>query len=170
MFGLTSLGAIHTLIGLVALFAGAVALVRDHTITANNKTGRLYVITTVLTCLTGFGIYENGGFGAPHVLGIITLAVLWLGWAAEHSASPAQKTRIVATVSYSATFFFHWIPTITEGATRLPLGAPLVAEREGPEIQAAVGVAFVLFVIGTTMQVMAIRRRAAAPGFEVLSS
>jgi hypothetical protein len=39
----------------------------------------VYIWTTVLTCLTGFGIFQHGGFGKPHALGVITLLVLAAG-------------------------------------------------------------------------------------------
>ncbi|TDU66112.1 putative membrane protein [Prosthecobacter fusiformis] len=159
MFGLTNLGVIHTAIGVVALIAGFIALIRDRGITWNNGVGKLYVITTVLTCLTGFGIFQHGGFGAPHVLGIITLLVLWLAWAAENRSLFGVRSRVVATVSYSATFFFHWIPTITETSTRFPLGSPLITDRNGPELQAATGVLFVLFIIGVTLQIRRLKAR-----------
>jgi hypothetical protein len=55
MFGLTPLGVVHTLISLVPVIAGAVALTRDRKITYGNSIGRLYVATTVFTCVTGFG-------------------------------------------------------------------------------------------------------------------
>ena len=76
MFGLTSLGAVHTAISLVALAAGIAAIVRFGRISWNSRVGQVYVWATALTCLTGFGIFQRGGFGVPHVLGIVTLAVL----------------------------------------------------------------------------------------------
>ncbi len=35
---------------------------------------------TILTCVTGFGIFQHGGFGKAHMLGIITLVVLAIAW------------------------------------------------------------------------------------------
>ena len=37
-------------------------------------------------------------------------------------------------------------------STRLPLGAPLLASQEAPELQAATAVLFVLFLIGAALQ------------------
>jgi len=76
MLGLTSLGVIHTAISLVALLSGIYALVRDHEITSANTLGKAYILTTVRTCITGFGIFQHGGFGKPHALGVLTLLVL----------------------------------------------------------------------------------------------
>ena len=163
MFGLTALGSVHTAISIVAVIAGLIALVRDKEITLANTVGKVYVVTTILTCLTGFGIFQHGGFGKPHALGIITLGVLGLAMGAEKYGWFGRAARYVATIGYSLTFVFHWIPAITETTTRLPLGAPLLPGPEAPQLQTAAGVLLVLFVIGAILQWRRIHRRAMAP-------
>ena len=156
-YGLTWLGTIHTATSLVAVAAGLIALWRDHQITLDNRLGRVYVVTTALTCLTGFGIFQHGGFGKPHVLGIITLIVIGIATLAGYTRLFGRASPYVETVSYSMTFFFHMIPGITETSTRLPLGAPLLANADAPELQVATAVLFVLFLIGATLQVLRLR-------------
>ncbi len=157
MFGLTPLGTFHTAISLIALGAGLVALVRDKQISSRNLVGKIYVVTTVITCLTAFGIFQHGGFGKAHVLAIITLAVLGIAGVAGTSRVFGRASRYVETVSYSATFLFHMIPAITEASTRLPPGEPLVASADAPALQAAAGVLFIVFLIGATLQVLRLR-------------
>jgi uncharacterized membrane protein len=159
MLGLTPLGTIHTAVSLIAMAAGLIALVRDKEISPRNRVGQVYVIMTVLTCLTGFGIFQHGGFGKPHVLGIVTLVVLAVAAVAGYSRLFGRASPYVETVSYSATFLFHMIPAITETSTRLPLGAPLLASPEAPELQAATAALFVVFLIGATLQVRRLRDR-----------
>ena len=154
--GMTTLGVIHTAISLVALCAGTIALIRDKEISPRKPIGKLYVWTTVLTCLTAFPIMQHGGFGKPHALGILTLVVLAIAGLAGRSRF-GRASRYVEAVSYSATFLFHWIPALVETTTELPVGAPLIADRDGPELQAATGVLFVLFLIGATLQVRRMR-------------
>lgn len=156
MLGLTNLGIIHTAISLVAVGAGAVALIRDKEITSRNGVGQLYIWTTVLTCLTGFPIMQHGGFGKPHALGVITLLVLVVA-ALAGKGKLGRVSRYVEVVSYSATFFFQMIPLFTETATRLPVGAPLASSPEAPGLQAAIGAVFVIFLIGATLQVRRLR-------------
>ena len=151
-YGLTSLGVLHTAISLVAVAAGMAALVRYKEISPKTLTGKVYVITTVLTCLTAFGIFQHGGFGKPHALGIITLVVLGVAALAGNTRIFGRASRYVETISYSATFLFHLIPGITETTTRLPLGAPLLPGPEAPELQVASGVLFILFLIGAALQ------------------
>lgn len=163
IYGLTQLGVLHTIISLVAVFAGLIVLARDGRITPYSTLGRVYIWTTVLTCVTGFGIFQHGGFGKPHVLGIITLVTLGVAALAGRKALFGKLAVYVETVSYSATFLFHWIPAITETTTRLPLGAPLLPNADAPELKAATGVLLLLFLIGAGWQVWRIRRHATAP-------
>src|SRR5262245_8368216 len=156
MFGLTNLGIIHTAISLAAVGAGSVALIRDKEISPRTGAGKLYLWTTVLTCLTGFPIMQHGGFGKPHALGVITLLVLGVA-ALAGKGKLGRASRYVELVSYSATFFFHMIPGFTETATRLPAGAPLASSPEAPGLQAAIGVVFVIFLIGVTLQIRRLR-------------
>src|SRR5262245_17980127 len=154
---MTPFCAVHTLIALVAVIAGLVALVRYMEISPRSLAGKIYIVATILTCLTGFGIFHHGGFGKPHVLGIITLVVLGVGITAARSDLFGRFSRYVETVSYSMTFFFHMIPTINETATRFPLGAPLATGAEAPGLQAASGLLFLLFLVGATLQVRRLR-------------
>lgn len=152
MFGLTPLGVIHTAISLVALAAGFLALLRDREISPGTLLGRTYVWTTVLTCISGFGIFEHGGFGKPHVLGLVTLLVLGLAALSSARQVFGKASPYVATIGYSATLFFHTIPGLTETFTRLPLGSPLFSSPEDPDLQKVVGAFFLLFVLGATLQ------------------
>ncbi|USX24775.1 hypothetical protein NHH73_19410 [Oxalobacteraceae bacterium OTU3CINTB1] len=156
MFGLTTLGVIHTLISLVAVGAGIVGFVRDKRIDLGNGAGKTYLVTTILTCLTGFGIFQHGGFGKPHALGVITLLVLAVAW--KLAAKPALQVVLL-----SLTFFFHMIPAATETLTRVPMGAPILPNAEAPELKVITGVMFVLFVIGATLQVRRLNQLARKP-------
>jgi uncharacterized membrane protein len=165
--GLTYLGIFHTAVSIVAVIAGLIALVRDKQITLGNDIGKLYVITTVITCVTGFGIFQHGGFGKPHMLGIITLVVLAVAYAAGTTQWFGRASKYIEVVSYSLTFLFHWIPAITETSTRLPIGAPLLSSPDAPELQKATAVLLVLFLIGAALQI--IRLRKTPMGVPVLS-
>jgi hypothetical protein len=154
MFGLTSLGVVHTAISLVAVAAGLIAFFRDGRIAPGNGVGQVYIWTTVLTCLTGFGIFQHGGFGKAHALGILTLLVLFVATLAGRTALFGRASAYVQTVGYSATFLFHMIPAITETTTRLPLGAPLLPNADAPQLQVATAGLFVVFVIGAAWQIL----------------
>ena len=166
MLGLTSLGIVHTAISLVAVIAGARQLIREGAISPERTAGKVYVWFTIATCLTGFGIFQHGGFGKPHALGVITLVTLAVVGLARRGWLFGRLARYVATVGYSLTFFFHMVPALTETFTRLPAGHPLFDSPEDPTLQALNGLCFLLFLAGATVQVLRLRARGrrAAPG------
>src|SRR5258708_26346821 len=97
-YGLTPLGVAHTVVSLIAVTTGLIALIRDREISPRNVVGKLYVIMTVLTCLTAFGIFQHGGFSEPPALGIVTRILLGIAYVAQHtrlyvSPSPAIPSR-----------------------------------------------------------------------------
>lgn len=161
MAALTPLGVVHTAISLVAVGAGLVSFARDKDISLRTAAGRLYVWTTVFTCLTGFGIFQHGGFGKPHALGVLTLLVLALAWFVGRNQALGRASRYVETVAYSLTFFFHMIPAATETFTRLPAGAPLFSSPDDPNLQALVAVFALVFLVGSGLQVARIRAQRA---------
>ena len=110
MSGLTNLGVFHTAISLVAVGAGVICLVRDKAISQRSLAGKVYVWMTVITCLTGFGIFQHGGFGKPHALGVLTLVALAVATLAERRRQFGERSRQVEVVAYSMTFLFHMIP------------------------------------------------------------
>lgn len=157
IFGLTQLGTVHTAISLVAVAAGLVLFIRDKEITSKTRLGKLYVFMTIVTCLRGFGIFQHGGFGKPHAVGIATLVVIAIAASAEYSSLFGRISRYVSVVGYSATFAFHLIPAMTETATRLPLGAPLVADAEADSLKIGAAVIVAVYLIGATLQVRRLR-------------
>ena len=162
MFGLTPLGTFHTAISLVALAAGFSALFRRGLIGWHTGHGRVYVIATALTCLTGFGIFRRGGFNEAHMLGVVTLLALGVAWLAAHRRL-GTRSPYIETVALSLTLFFHFIPGITETSLRLPVGAPLAASTDEPWLKAAVGVLFLVFLAGAWLQVRHLRALHGAP-------
>lgn len=161
MLGLTQLGAVHTLISLVAVAAGIVSFVRHGSISLRTTTGGVYIVATVLTCVTSFGLFRTGAFGPGHAIGVLTLIVLAFAVLVEKRAAAGTVARPIEVVSYTTTFFLHMIPAITETTTRLPASAPLASGPNDPLILVLVGVAFALYIAGAAVQVL--RLKAVAP-------
>lgn len=156
---LTPLGTIHTFIAIIAVVAGISSVIRCGRITPSRTSGKVYIVMTVLTCLTGFAIFEHGGFGPPHVLGVITLAVLALAGWARLRRSFLNGWMYVETLSYSLTLFFHAIPGAAETLTRLPVADPLATSQEDPLVVSVTACAFLVFLAGATLQVLYLRSR-----------
>ena len=152
MFGLTQLGVLHTLVSLVAVVAAVIALVRHREISPWQRSGQVYIVATVVVCLSGFGIFRHGGFGPPHALGILTLLTLGIAFAAGRRLF-GHLSRRIEIIAYTATVFFHTIPGVTESLTRFPPGAPIAKSQEDPMFPVIYGVFFVIFLVGVTLQV-----------------
>lgn len=156
MTELTPLGTFHTAVSLAALLSGLASFIRYRGISPLTSLGKIYIWTTVITCLTGFGIFQHGGFGKPHQLGVITLITLAI-LALANKGVFRRASRYIETVGYSLTFFFHMIPAWTETLTRLPSDAPIFTDPEDPSLKALYGLSFLVFLIGATLQVRRLR-------------
>jgi uncharacterized membrane protein len=157
MGGLSTLGAIHTAISLVALASGFVVLIRDREISPKTRLGQTYLVATLITALTALGIFRHGGFGPPHVLAILTLVALAVGAAASYSGLFGGASRYVQAVCFSSTFLFHLIPGFTETLTRLPAGAPIAASQDAPLLQAIDAPLLGVFLAGLVAQMVWLR-------------
>jgi uncharacterized membrane protein len=161
MAALTTLGIIHTAVSVVAVVSGIVVLIRDKQITSTTGLGKLYLITTFLTAATGLGIFQHGGFGPPHVLSILTILALVVGWVAGTTSLFGGWGRYVQAIAYTTTMFFPAIPGVTETTTRLPVGAPLIASADEPILQKIAAGFLVVLIVGLVFQLRWLRRGAA---------
>lgn len=162
MFGLTTLGLFHTAVGLVALVSGFAALARYKVISADNRLGQVYLISTLVTALSALGIFQHGGFGPPHALAIMTLIALAVGSLAARSQVFGRASRYIQAICYTATILFHMIPGVTESLTRLPLGAPVEASADAPIFQTLYPILAVITLIIMGLQIGWLRRQSPA--------
>jgi uncharacterized membrane protein len=163
MLGLTPLGIIHTAISLVAVVCGFWVLARDKEISSRTSLGRTYLVTTLLTALTGLGIFQHGGFGPPHALAILTLMALAVGFAASVTGVRGRGSRYVQAICYSATMLFHMIPGFTETLTRLPATQAAFPNADAPGLRPIFGVLFFIFFVGLALQLRWLRGQIAKP-------
>jgi uncharacterized membrane protein len=157
-WNLTQLGAVHTAISLLAVLAGIVALVRYGRITTGTKAGLWFVLLTAATCITGLFIFRHGGFGPPHMLSILTLLVLAVTCTLERLARASRFATCVIVLGNSLALFFHLLPALNEGGTRLPLGNPAFTGPDDPSLQAWVAAGFVVYLVGAVIQALRIHR------------
>ncbi len=133
-FQLTPLGLFHTLVSLVAVALAILAIAKDKGVSPGTTVGRAYIVTLLVTTVTGLPIFRHGTIGPPHIVGVLTLLALAIVWIAERTRVFGGRTAHVTTIGYSATVLFLMIPAVTETLTRVPPGAPLVEGPEAPVI------------------------------------
>jgi uncharacterized membrane protein len=146
------------------LFAGLYGLLRFGDIRFARGSGKTYVLATIVTCVTGLFIFRHGGFNEAHVLSILTLIVLAIGWQADRGAADRGGRRTIAALCFTLTVFFHFIPGFNETLVRIPVGDPFINGPRDPKLLALVGGTFVVFAIFGVFQARRLLRRGDAVG------
>jgi len=154
---LSILGIIHTVISVLAVIVAVFALLRYGKINPMNVAGKLYIVLTVIACLTSLPIMKNGHPSAGHPLAIIILILLPVAIYAGWIKVLKRNARYIQTVLISFTLFLSMIPATVETLTRLPISAPLATDPGAPIVKMTLTVVFVLFIAGITYQVLKLR-------------
>jgi hypothetical protein len=156
---LSSLGIAHTALSLVPLVAGACSLAAHHRIEPRSAAGRVYVVGLVASVLTSFGLSSTGGFNPGHALGLLALLALAGAWLAPRLAFLGRARDYLATLALSFSFFLLLVPGINETLTRLPPSQPIADGPMSAIVKGTLGVWFLLFLAGATLQVLELRAR-----------
>ena len=159
---ITPLGWFHTGIAIVALLAGFYSLVRYKFIKPANVSAQIYLVCTFLAAATSLMIFNQGGFGPAHILGILTLLALAGGFLVWKIPFLKGWAKYFEALCFSATFLFHMIPAITDAMLRLPVGDPFATTIEDPRILGFYVLFMAMFVIGYALQVRWLRADTAA--------
>ena len=117
---MTLLGWFHTVMGVIAILTAAYTLYQHRIIRAADKSGRAYLLITLVVAGSALAIYNQGGFGVGHILAVLTLTALLAGYLLETLAPFGKWSVYLQTGAYTATVLFHMIPAITDflGACR----------------------------------------------------
>ena len=156
---LSPLGIFHTAVSIVAIIAALYALLRDGKISPANGRGRLYILLTVITCLTALPIMKTGHFTQAHGLAVIVLIVLPIAVYVPSFKFPGKSAAYIQVFLMSLTLFFSFIPAIVETLTRLPMSTPIADGPNSPVIQTGLMSLVGLFVIGVIYQFIKIWSR-----------
>lgn len=154
---LSVLGIIHTAISILAIIAAIVALLQYGKLSPANRTGKLYIWLTIITCITSLPIMKTGHPTPGHFLAVLILAILPIAVYARQIKIFGKAKDYIQTILMSLTLFFSMIPTTVETLTRLPISAPLAADPNSPLIKMGLALWFVIFIAGTTYQLFKLK-------------
>ena len=158
---ITAFGWFHTAMGIIALLSGYYTLAKDKVITFEALSGKIYLLTTLITAASALGIFKHGGFGVAHALAVLTLLALIAGTIAAKTNILGKFSSYFQAMCFSATLLFHMIPAITDGLMRLPVGDPIVTSIEDPLLRGFYLAFLLAYVTGYIMQVMWLRKQSA---------
>ncbi len=153
------LGWLHTAMGVAALVSGGYTLFKHKEILLQNRSGQIYLLTTLITAGTALAIFQRGVFGPGHALAVLTLLALAVGTLAATTHVFGRMSRYLQALAYSATLLFHSIPAVTDGLLRLPVGNPVLASLEDPVLKMCYLALLILFIVGVTLQLRWIQRQ-----------
>jgi uncharacterized membrane protein len=153
------IGWVHTIIAIVALLSGYYTLAVHKVITLDHKTGKVYLVCTLIAAVTALMIYQQGGFNAAHALAVLTLLALIAGFLVTKISFFAKISAYFQAFCFSGTLLFHMIPAITDGLLRLPVSDPVLTTPHDPLLKKFYLLFLVLFLIGYIMQVVWLRKQ-----------
>lgn len=144
---LLPLGWLHAVACLVALAAGAFAFGTRKGSPAHVLNGRIYVISMMVLNLSALGIYRLNVFFFPHVLAIITLVLIAVGWLSARFNQPRPVWRHVHLSSMIASYYMLIGGGVNEAFLRID-ALRRIANHEGPQaIGLTHGVVVLVFLL-----------------------
>ena len=102
---ITLLGWVHTILGISAIFIGIYEIFKNKYFSINSKISQFYFWLTFFTAITALNIYNQGGFGIAHILAILVLIALFVGWMTEAFDLAGKYTAHLFTLSFSLHFY-----------------------------------------------------------------
>jgi len=150
--GLSNLGIFHTAVGIIAIVAGLISIVRFGKINLTHLTGKIYFYGQVITALTALGISKHGGFNAGHVLSILIFILVVVAFFLSSAKKGSGRAHYFENFCLSFSFFLSLLPTVNETFTRIPVGHPLAKDITDPLIGKTLLVLLILFVAGSIAQ------------------
>lgn len=157
---LSPLGWLHTLGSLPAIPLAIYMLAKHGRIVPDSRAGRGYFWCMVLGILT---VYPIARAPVSVVFATVTLAVLLLGYGLSRRRSGTRFGAGVGMVSLTISVFLLMLPTVSETLRRLPVGDPVAKSLQDPILLGAQGALALTLVVGIALQMLAMRRRNAAP-------
>ena len=134
MPAITLLGWFHTICGILSILIVLYVLFRHKLISFQQNLSKLYLVLTFITAFSSLLIYNQGGFGIAHILGVLTLLAVVTGILVEKTLILGWMSKYFFTLCYTSTFLFHMIPAITDGLRRLPVNDPIAKSFSDPII------------------------------------
>ena len=163
---MTLLGWFHTVLGVVALVTAFYTLFKYKMISLSNRSGKLYVLVTIVVAGSALGIYNQGGFGVAHWLAVLTLAAVSGGIIMEKLRLFGRFSIYFQALGYSSTLLFHMIPAITDFLRRLPLGDPFVNSFSDPLVVGFHKLFLLIFVVAMAVQLRWLSKRSSMDAVE----
>ena len=115
MPAITLMGWFHTICGILSILIVLYVLFKYKLISFKQQLSKVYLFLTFITAFSSLLIYNQGGFGIAHFLGVLTLLAVIFGVLVEKTLMLGWVSKYFYTLCYTSTFLFHMILAITDG-------------------------------------------------------
>jgi hypothetical protein len=153
---------IHTLISVAGIFSGFVVMFGLLAGKRLDGWTKWFFITTVATSVTGFG-FPLHHFGAPHVVGIISLIVLAVAIYARYPRQLAGAWRWIYVVSAMIALYLNVFVGVVQAFQKVPALQSLAPTQSEPPFQLTQLVTLLLFTVITIVAAIKFRSDSARP-------
>lgn len=154
MFGISSLGWVHTLGSLPAIPVAAYMLARHGRIVPRSRLGAVYFVSILIGATTVFLVaHQPVSYG----IGAATIVLLLAGYGAGQLPILGGAAKYVETICLSLTAFLLMLPAVTETLRRVPDGHPLVTDLKSPLLLGTQASLLVILIVGLTAQLIYLR-------------
>jgi len=151
---------IHVIISLIGIVSGLIVLFGMFGGKLLDGITALFLATTALTSLTGFGFpFEHVTPGI--ILGILSVVVLAIAVLARYSFRMAGKWRTIYVVTAVIALYFNCFVLIAQSFLKIPALHDLAPKGNEPPFAIAQGILLVLFIVAGTLAVKRFRPDAA---------
>lgn len=156
MFGISSLGWVHTIGSLPAIPTAIYMFARHGRIVPRSTAGAIYFVSMLIGAVTVFLIaHQPVSYG----IAIATLVLLLAGYGVDRVPIPKGVAIYLETILLSITAFLLMVPTVSETLRRVPDGHPLVTDLKSPILLSAQGALLLALIVGLTAQIVYLRRQ-----------
>jgi hypothetical protein len=150
LLGMSGFTVLHVVLSLVALGSGLVVLVGLIQHKRLDGWTALFLATTVLTSVTGFG-FPFDRFLPSHWTGVISLAVLAVALLARYVFRLAGPWRWIFVSTAMAAFYFNAFVLVVQLFRKVPALNVLAPTESEPPFAIAQGALLIAFVVLTVL-------------------
>jgi len=136
---------LHVVISLVGILAGFVILAGMFASSRLHSWTAIFLTTTVLTSVSGF-LFHSQSFGAPHVVGVISLVTLAVCLFAQYGADLARSWRWIYVATAVLALYLNVFVGVVQGFQKVPFLRALAPTQSEPPFLVAQLVVLVLFM------------------------
>jgi hypothetical protein len=143
---------IHVIISLIGIVSGLIVLFAMFGGKRLDGMTGLFLATTILTSLTGYGFpFEH--LLPAHIVGAISLVVLAIGVVARYRFQLAGKSRAVYAITAVIALYLNCFVLVVQAFLKVPALHALAPKGNEPPFAIAQGLLLLLFIVAGTLAV-----------------